>query len=138
MSLKIRSRNGYTLIELLVVIGIIALITTTAIPFTINVVRAATTRSDTYRLITKIRHLQDQAIRTQQTIKIDPAVEKNAISNSLRFNLSDNTVVDVIEPLAFYADGTTSGGSLHLSSGSNTIKISVAWLTGAITTEQVQ
>ncbi len=135
MRLQNSSTDGYTLIELLVVMGILALVATIATPVASHMVRAATARSDTYRLITELRRVQALAVRTQQTISVEPTSTTLHISTGQQPALSEAATVEISAPLVYYPDGTTSGGRLSLHDGGLQTDISVAWLTGAITIE---
>lgn len=122
--------NGYTLIELLVVIGIMALIAAIATPMASHLVQAATLRSDTSRMLTGLRQLQDRAVRTQQAISIESSDVGLKISDGVPVSLSESTKAEVATPIIYYPDGTTSGGTIALHNGSRETDISIAWLTG--------
>jgi len=133
MPLRGTSTEGYTLIELLVVMVILALVAGIAMPAASSLVRAAKVRSDTSRLVTELRRMQDLAIQTQRTISITPAATKLETSTGQQIALSDSTTVEIAAPLIYYPDGTTAGGQITLLGGKLKTRIQVAWLTGAIT-----
>lgn len=133
MRLRGASTDAYTLIELLIVMAILALVATVATPVTSRMVRAANVRSDTYRVVTELRQLQDTAVRMQRTITIAPTTSKLETSAGRPIALSETTTVEVTAPIVFYADGTTTGGHLSLHGGGLESDVQIAWLTGAIT-----
>ena len=130
--------DGYTLIELLVVIAILALIAAIAMPVASRAVEAATFRADARRLAGELEALQQRAMDQQETITIAAATngaapsvssgDKFALSNSEKLSLASDT-----QAISFFADGTSSGGTLNIVNGPRAIAVKVAWLTGAVT-----
>jgi general secretion pathway protein H len=124
--------SGYTLIELLVVIGILAVVAAIATPVTGHVVRASEARSDTYRLVTLLRQLQNEAASRQEVIKVTASAAVLDISTGQKLTLSNAATIQMLAPLTYYPDGTTSGGNLMLHDGDLATHIKVAWLVGTI------
>ena len=122
--------RGYTLIELLVVLGILGLVTTVAMPVASQMGRAATLRSDCYRLMSALRHIQEEAVERQETITVEPATGGLKTTKGDTIALSESTSISFEDSLIFYPDGTTTGGHLTISNSSRNLRITVAWLTG--------
>jgi|WetSurMetagenome_2_1015567.scaffolds.fasta_scaffold562396_2 general secretion pathway protein H len=130
-----RSERGYTLIELLVVVGILSVVAAIATPLTTHAINAATARSDSYRTVSTLRHLQSEAVQRQDAITLAPSKSALRTTAGEEIRISDSATVEVPEPVRFYPDGTTSGGRIILHNGSRTTEIELAWLTGQVTQE---
>lgn len=129
------SQDGYTLIELLVVIGILALVASVATPIASHVVQAANTRSDAYLLMSGLMRLQNEAVAKGKTTTLMPS---STIAEDLAtrgFGLSNSAVIELKQPISYYADGTSSGGRLILRHEEKQTTIEVAWLTGSLSQE---
>lgn len=129
------SQDGYTLIELLVVIGILALVASVATPIASHVIQAANTRSDAYLLMSGLMHLQNEAVTGGKAITLAPSATIAADLAARGFGLSDSAVVELKQPLSYYADGTSSGGKLAVRHGEQETIIGAAWLTGSLSQE---
>ena len=125
-------RPGYTLIELLVVIAILALAAGLAVPASSQVIASVTLRSDATLITGILRGLQDEAVRTQTAVTVMSSSGPLRTSTGRTLYSSSSLSVEVSEPITFYPDGTTDGGTLHLGDQSRHLIITVAWLTGDV------
>ena len=125
---------GYTLLELLVVIAIVSLITALAAPAAVRAIASATINADARRLAGDLRQLQQIAEERQETITISNAASGIKIEPDAGLELPAENVVlaDATHRLVYFADGTTSGGTLRVSEEGRSIDLDVAWLTGSI------
>ena len=127
--------SGFTLIELLTVLAIMAMLAVLAVPLSVRVVEDATLRSDGRKLASALHELQREARRDQATIVVDPA------GGSTRLPKLDGGATLRLkggEPVSYFPDGTSSGGTLRLSEHGREIDIDVAWLTGDVEEHAVQ
>jgi general secretion pathway protein H len=129
-----QQESGYTLLELLVVIAILSLITALAAPAVTRTLAGTTINADARRLAEDLRQLKRIAEERQQTIivssdgtglKIDPAA-------GIPLPTADTALADREHPLVYFADGTTSGGTLRISEDGRSLVVDVAWLTGSV------
>ena len=131
---------GYTLIELLVVLAIMGLIAAIATPMAGRAVEIANLKADSRILAGDLRRLQHQAAEQQQPIVISALSDRaqltlsagrwSALSDGASENFSTST-----KNIFYYPDGTSSGGTIHLSEAGRAVDLNVAWLTGTITLE---
>lgn len=126
-------RTGYTLLELLVVIAIIALVAALAAPATGHIIQSARFRSQASEMTAKLRGLQNEAVRTQQTITLQTRSGRLATTDGRIVYAADDVSIEASGPITFFPDGTTDGGHLALHSGEQRLPIEVAWLTGNVT-----
>jgi general secretion pathway protein H len=129
MTPRARKSNGFTLIELLVVLAIMGLIATLALPLAARAVDDAALRTDARNLATRLSALQAQARGEQRTITVDPA----SLGSPNRSRNATITVPEHGDPLSFYPDGTSSGGTLRITERGRGFDLDVAWLTGKVT-----
>lgn len=126
--------DGFTLLELLVVLAIMGLMLTVAAPFTVRTVENAQLRADTRELVSDLRALRRRAIDRRETIAVTSLFENTRrlpghASYRARFVPAAGS-----EALVFYPDGTSSGGTFRLEEGGRSAEVSVAWLSGVVTT----
>lgn len=126
---------GYTLIELLVVIAIMGLIAVFAAPSVTRTIAAATIDADARRTVAGLRTLQRVAEDGQRAVTIsDGNAGISADANSQPgWPASSISLADAAHPIVYFADGTTTGGTLRLREEGRARDIDVAWLTGAVT-----
>ena len=137
---------GYTLLELLVVLVVIALVSglaATMFPGRTSAVELAAAARRITALAADARQ-QAQASGVPVTLTFD--AERHALVSSAgdgREPLPDNAEIAISSMLpietpasiAFYPDGSSSGGAIALRSGERTTRISMGWLSGQATIE---
>ncbi len=126
-------RPGYTLIELLVVIAILASVAALAAPAIGRVIQSMTFRSEASRITEKLRTLEEEAVRTQQTITVRQSPNGSIVTTGRVVYASKMVSVHLPEHISFYPDGTSDGGHLVLHGPSGDMQVDVAWLTGDVT-----
>ena len=126
-------QSGYTLMEVLVVLAIMGLIAAFAVPTAARTIDNVTLQSDARTVVVKLRQLENAAIETQQVVTVSGS---DALTVSTGDTLSASGSSDVrlvgTNEISFYPDGTSSGGSIAVERGSQTIVVEVAWLSGDI------
>jgi len=126
-------QSGYTLMEVLVVLAIMGLIAAFAVPTAARTIDNVTLQSDARTVVVKLRQLENAAIETQQVVTVSGS---DAVTVSTGDTLSASGSSDVrlvgTNEISFYPDGTSSGGSIAVERGSQTIVVEVAWLSGDI------
>lgn len=118
---------GYTLIELLVVLAIIGLLAALATPMAGQAIAGATLRADSRTIVSLLRAQQHAAVEEQRTVTVAPS-DVQSMRGDYRLGADASVSGDAV---AFYPDGTSSGGTLHLREGARALDVQVAWLTGA-------
>lgn len=117
--------RGYSLLELVVALAIMGLIAAVAAPVLIGGIDRMTLNADAREVATKLRALRETALDTQSEIAVTPGA----------FDMAAGTGMDFPKGgLVIAADGT-AGGTLRLTRGNATARISINRLTGRITVE---
>ena len=133
-----RSSAGFSLIEMLVVLAIIAL-AATALPMLGAGLPGVRLRAEADRIASVLRDLRDAAIRRDATtqLTIDPAARTYTATGTAPRGLPASvTRIEMQNPggccIRFFADGTSTGGTVVLRGIRRSAVIRVDWLTGAV------
>lgn len=120
--------RGYSLLELVVALAIMGLIAAIAGPVVIGSIDRVTLNADAREVATKLRALRENALDTQSGIVVAAGA----------FDLSSGTQLELPKGgMAIAADGAV-GGTLQLTRGSASVRVSVNRLTGRVTVEAVR
>ncbi|MFK3973007.1 Tfp pilus assembly protein FimT/FimU [Pseudomonas sp. NPDC087358] len=136
----VRSRRGFTLIELLVVI---ALIGVAMVAMSIGIsqgLQAARERQTLRDMVYALRQTRTHAVLSQApaVLRFDmrqrwfqaPDQPRRFWPASMAVDLT--TAAQAGSGLAFYPDGSSSGGHLSVARGGQRWRIDVGWLTGNV------
>jgi general secretion pathway protein H len=133
-----RSKAGFTLIEMLVVLAIIAL-AATALPMLGAGLPGVRLRAEADRIASVLRDLRDAAIRQDATTAflIDPVTRSYTATGTPPRGLPASVTRIGMQDgggrsIQFFADGTSTGGTVILSGIRRSAAIHVDWLTGAV------
>jgi general secretion pathway protein H len=138
--------SGVTLVEVLVVMAILALIAAIAMPSARLPSRGAPLALVAVDIAAKLRAARALAIAENREIAfaLDMQARTYAVEGTGRpeglppgADLSVTTARQLVRDsdearLVFFADGTSSGGTVRLSHDGRSIAITVAWLTGVV------
>ena len=138
-------QSGLTLIEVLIVLGIIAVVTSIAIPM-INGVSNAEMRSAARQLASGLRLARSEAVsqRRETFLVIDLAGRRFKVDRDTRehtlprnielklFTAQADLVDDKIGSIRFFPDGGSNGGRITLAAGERKFEVDVDWLTGRV------
>jgi general secretion pathway protein H len=139
------ARPGFSLVEILVVLGIIGLVIALAHNIFAGLPEFRL-RSAADEMATTMHDLHEEAIRRQVTTELvlDPATRVYRTSNApdgrrlppiatgVAFSTQALHPQDPLARILFYADGTTSGGTIRLGRGGLAASVTVEWLTGRV------
>ncbi len=131
-----RDEIGFTLLELLVVIAILGLVSGLAFPALDRTIKAQAFRTATVQVELAVRMAQAEAIRQHRTISLAPfrsgdrrggiALARGLFSADLKIAQSND--------LSFFRDGTSTGGSIVITSGRRRFRLDINPQTGLIKT----
>jgi general secretion pathway protein H len=141
----VKREAGLTLIEILIVLGIIAIVTSIAIPV-INGVSNAEMRSAARQLASGLRLARSEAVaeRRETFLVIDLAGRRFKVDHDGReyklprnvelklFTAQKDLVDDKVGSIRFYPDGGSNGGRITLGAGDRKYEVDVDWLTGRV------
>ena len=123
---------GATLIEMLVVIGILGLVTGLVFPAWMAPLHRVQLYEARAALIAHLRTARADSVRGGDTVTLGPADDGRGYGWE-RFHTSLPGVVAIEgDPITFFADGSSSGGSLKLSDPSRTLSVAVDQGTGLV------
>lgn len=139
--------SGFSLVELLVVLGILAAVMIVAVPAILTGLPGLRLRSAADELAATLRGLHELAIRRQVTTEFvlnpearlyetsgTPAPRKlPPVVTGIGFTTANILPDDPGARIRFYADGTTSGGTIRLEHKELSAWVTVEWLTGRVT-----
>jgi len=137
---------GYTLLELLVVMSIAAMLAALVRPMYATAVPGARLKTDATNLAASLREARNRAVSSGRRVAVvfEPEAATYTIADGAATELSRGTLLSFTPPgveakstdepirLTFYADGSSSGGSVALQSNANAYRIDVDWLTGRV------
>jgi general secretion pathway protein H len=138
---------GFSLVELLVVLGILAVVMIVAVPTILTGLPGIRLRSTADEMAATLRGLHELAIRRQITTEflLDPGERLYRTSSApdphrlppvvtgVAFTTANILPDDPAARIRFYADGTTSGGTIRLEHKALSAWVTVEWLTGRVT-----
>jgi general secretion pathway protein H len=141
------SAAGFTLLEMMVVLAILALVLTIVPVHLMNSTGAQALKSDVRMLISALHYSRTQAIslnmpvalvldRENMRLIIDGSQQIGVLSKTTTFGIVGQGTFQTRTPtiVQFYPEGGSSGGELLLSYERDEYRVSVNWLTGAVST----
>lgn len=139
------AEDGFTLTEMLIVITIVALTLALSLPYSLNSSTARRLDSAADIVVSTLRETRSLAISNNapQTLTIDLDARTLArnkdktlytLPSSIQLSLTtaDDLIAEHQGGIAFFANGSATGGTVVLSDGDLTRRIAINWLTGAI------
>ena len=138
--------SGFTLLELLVVLAVLSLVLAIGVPRLVSALPGVETKRTASDLAAVLKDARFQAIRSsfETAVVLDLGarqyrVEGESQSHSLPAGLEITlTTGGASSPggrsgeIAFYADGSSSGGRVALGQGGHVYHVDVDWLTGRV------
>ncbi len=140
------SERGFSLVELLVVLAIVAAVAIIALPSLFSGLPGLRLRGAADDMAATLQDLHETAIRERTTteLTLDPATRIYRTSSrpaphalpkvvtGVGFTTAALRPDDTVARLRFYADGTSSGGTLRLEHEGLSVSVVVDWLTGRV------
>jgi general secretion pathway protein H len=138
----IQQQQGFTLLETLVVIAILAMVAT-SIPF-ISRGGGIELRGLGRELATELRGLRETAIRNHLMTEftLEPQTGSYQLGGeevvlppgvTVTYVVSEPPLIgDAPDHLAFYPDGSSTGGTITLTRGGALVTLSIGWMDGRI------
>lgn len=143
-----RRSRGFTLIELLVVLAILAgVVGALALRFE-GALAGIETRSAARDVASALRYARGRAIAGQQETGVAIEVEDReyrllGLDRERRHSLGEGIAIDLLTDrtsllsetegaIRFFADGSSTGGEIILSSDAGRYEIAIDWLTGRV------
>jgi general secretion pathway protein H len=141
------SAAGFTLLEMMVVLAILALALTVVPVHLMNATGGQALKSDVRMLISALNYARTRAItsntpvalvldRKNMRLTIDGSQQIGLLSKTTTFGIVGQGTFQAGTPtiVQFYPEGGSSGGELLLSYERDEYRVSVNWLTGAVST----
>lgn len=130
----IQQKQGFTLIEMVVVVALVALIFSAVLPISFNMIaryRASLKAQKVLLYVSQIR--RDAFLYSEKFCLTSQDMRLTVDGNRAPF---EEIRVQVLEPIFFYSNGTTSGGRIDLFVDSEVFHVDVAApLGGLVMTE---
>jgi general secretion pathway protein H len=146
--------SGFTLLEILVVLVIMSLMMTLVPPLFSNVLPSLTLKSTANDIIHDLKYIRNIAILrgNKSELEIDPdnrnyyskvlrQGEEQKIPAMITMNVSHvglRTVEEQNPVIAFFSDGSSSGGVITLTEKERVYSIVIDWITGGISLTEGQ
>lgn len=141
------SAAGFTLLEMMVVLAILALALAVVPVHLMNATGGQALKSDVRMLIGALNYARTRAIssntpvalvldRENMRLTINGSQQIGSLSKTTTFGIVDQGAFQARTPtiVQFYPEGGSSGGELLLSYERDGYRVSVNWLTGAVST----
>jgi general secretion pathway protein H len=142
---------GFSLIELLVVLLLLLAAAAIVPPFFSKGLSSGEFKQGVRLVAAGLRKTQSQALSThrEQRFRIDLEARTftagengatTALPRSIDLKLktaASEQSSDTVGAIRFFPDGSSTGGSVTLSSGNRALRVAVNWMTGRIVTEEV-
>jgi general secretion pathway protein H len=129
---------GFTLIEMLVILAIVALISGILFPSVERALQRQDFAAAKLRVEGALRAARAAAIRGGDTVRFDATRDRRTLRYAGAVErLPDSAAITVSgEGIAFFPDGSTTGGEVVLANRSQTVRWAVRSATGAIERRQ--
>ncbi|MFQ5994564.1 MAG: GspH/FimT family pseudopilin [Acidiferrobacterales bacterium] len=146
----VRSRakvcKGFTLLELLVVLAIASALVAIVVPQFSGVMATLELKSSVRELASALRQARSQAIAQRHHVAVTLNVERrtyetsgvtqrHTLPSALKLKLltaKSEIVNETVGAIRFFADGSSTGGQIKLSTDGHAHVIDVKWLTGRV------
>ena len=139
-------QSGFTLVEILVVLAIIGAVAIVTVPYILAGMPGLQLRAAADDMAATLQGLHEQAIRERVTteLTLDPETREFRTSSRpaphalpkvvtrVAFSTAAIRPDDTVARLRFYADGTSSGGTIRLEHEALSASVVVDWLTGRV------
>ena len=146
-----RSQRGFTLIEILVVLAVVGLIMAFVLPMISGSRSRAGLRAAANEIAAALRSTRSLATThgRAETFVLDTAhaaFRAGSTASPQRLpggialaivTIAQERETDTVGSIRFFADGSSTGGGVRLSSGTNESDVLVDWLTGRVMIEDV-
>ena len=146
----IRRNSGFSLIEMVAVIVLLAIAVSIVTLSFSRIFNAAKVQAASRDLVAALRYTRGQAIVKGQEATFDLDLANNSyrapgrdsvqLPKSMRLNLytaEQEQTSDTSGSIRFFADGASTGGHISVLMDRAEWRISVDWLTGAVTREEL-
>ena len=129
---------GFTLLELMVVLAILGLVVAIVPANLMNATGGQALKADVRALISSMHYARTRAISSNASVAliVDPRTRQLSIDGRQQVGTLSNTtslgMMNQATAVQFHPDGGSSGGEFLLSYGRDEYRISINWLTGAV------
>ncbi len=133
-AVKAPSSAGFTLLELLVTIGVMGLIAGIGFAAIDRAMAAQAFRTATLQIDRSVRTAHADAIRENRTIVVAPFVSRDprAAVATASGPFATEIRIEQSAAIRFFSDGTSTGGTIRVSSGRRRFEIAIDPTTGVI------
>jgi len=128
------NKKGFTLIEILIVVSIIGLMLSVTLPISYDMYRSYKASLKAEKVMVFISSLKRESFLYSEA-KVLSSKDGVMIVNG-KEETFDDTSIQIGQPIGFYRNGTTSGGSLNIYVGGQVYTINVKPLWGDLTLER--
>ena len=104
--------SGFTLIEILIVISIIGLLFSVSLPVSYSMYRSYTASLKAEEVMVFISTLKRESFLYSEAKELSS--KNGVITVNGKEEPFDNTIIQIDQPIKFYKNGTTSGGTLKI------------------------
>lgn len=140
-----RRKHGFTLLELIVVLAIVSLTASMVIPVSSAMQYEAMARGSARTLAADLRWLRQQALSLQQDTSLEIDLTARRYSRSvdkvertmppqvdMAYAPIENVPLSTPSAIRFFADGTSTGGTVQFRSSTRSYIVSVTWPFGRV------
>ena len=125
-----RGEAGQTLMEMLVVVAILGMTTALVFPAWVSPLRRIQLYEARAALVAHLRDARSLSLRSGEVVSLEPAADGRGYGWGTRRVYAPAPVSVAGDPITFYADGSSSGGTLKLSERERTMSVAVDPVTG--------
>jgi general secretion pathway protein H len=128
------NKKGFTLIEILIVVSIIGLMLSVSLPISYDMYRSYKASLKAENVMVFISSLKRESFLYSEA-KVLSSKDGVMIVNGKEKRF-DDTSIQIDQPIEFYRNGTSSGGTLKISVGDKAYTLNVQTPLGGITLER--